>query len=198
MIAFFGGSFDPIHNGHLILAHDIKEMFGFEKIIFMPAYISPLKRVHFATPEDRVEMLKKAIDDVHYFDIDTWEIEKGGVSYTVDTLKYIRDKYGEKPYIILGADSLLNFKNWKDPESVIENSYIVGIERNGKLEKVREYFSNYFCRFKEGKDYFLVNTRRVDISSTEIRRRVREGKSIRGMVPSEVESYIMEKGIYKD
>ncbi len=196
MIAFFGGSFDPVHNGHLILAQDIKENFGFEKIIFIPAYISPLKKKHYAKPEHRLEMLKIAIRDIDHFGIDTWEIERKCVSYTIDTLNYIWEKYGEKPYLLLGADSILSFKSWKYPEKIIEKSYIICMEREGKLSKVRDYLKENFPAFKENKDYFLVNTRRIDISSTEIRERVRRGKPIRGMVPYEIEIFIKENKLY--
>ncbi len=196
MIAFFGGSFDPVHNGHLILAEDVRELFKFERIIFIPAYVSPLKRTHYAEPADRIFMLERSIFGLKHFDIDRWEVDKGGISYTADTIEYLWRKYNQKPYLLLGADSLLNFKRWKDPDRVLKRSFIICMEREGKLKEVRNYLKENFPYFREGKDYFLVNTRRIDISSTEIRKRVKSGRSIRGMVPYEVEIYIKEKGIY--
>ncbi len=197
MILFFGGSFDPIHNGHLILAEDVREKLGFKKVILIPANISPLKGKYVAPPKHRICMIDISIRNLKNFDVDPWEIKTGGVSYTINTIKYIKEKYGSKPYMLVGADSMLSFDRWKDPEKILKESCMVIMEREGKLPLVEKFMTEKFPSFKKGKDYLIVRTRRIDISSTEIRERVKRGLPIRGMVPVEVEVYIKEKGLYK-
>ncbi|RMD45559.1 MAG: nicotinate-nicotinamide nucleotide adenylyltransferase, partial [Aquificota bacterium] len=100
MIALYGGSFDPIHIGHLRIAEDIREYYGFEKIVFIPAYISPLKKSTNASAEDRLNMIKIAIEDNKHFDVSDIEIKRGGKSYTIDTIKIFKEKLGYNPYFI--------------------------------------------------------------------------------------------------
>ena len=196
MRIIFGGSFDPVHIGHIILARDVCEYFNAEEVIFVPTYQAPLKNKHSASPQDRLNMLRLALEKEEKFTVEDYEIRKGGISYTVYTLRYLKEKYKEELYLLLGSDSFLKFHLWKEPHEILKLSKIIVVEREGKLEKVREYVKEYFPNLKENRDIFLLNIRRIDISSTEIRKRIREGKSIYCLVPESVERYIKEKGLY--
>jgi len=197
MLVLFGGSFDPVHIGHILIARDVKEGLGAEKVIFIPAYHAPLKEGHRATPEDRLEMLRLALEGEEGFEIEDYEVRKGGISYTVETLEYLVPRLGERPYLLLGADSVLKFHLWRKPERILELANLVIVDRMGKADKVRDYLKERFSNLKENKDFMLLKIRRIDISATEIRNRVREGKSIYCMVPDRVREYIDKKGLYR-
>ncbi|GAB6066494.1 nicotinate (nicotinamide) nucleotide adenylyltransferase [Aquifex pyrophilus] len=193
----FGGSFDPVHIGHIILARDILERFKAKEVIFVPTYQAPLKGRHRASPEDRLNMLKIALRREEKFRVEDYEIRRGGVSYTVYTLRYLKEKLKEELYLLLGSDSFLKFHLWKEPEEILKLAKIIVVEREGKLEEVRRYVKEMFPNLEENRDIFLVKTRRIDISSTEIRERVSKGLSIYCMVPEGVEEYIRERGLYR-
>ncbi len=195
MIILFGGSFDPVHIGHIILARDALEILNAQKVLFMPAYRAPLKENHFAPAGDRLNMLRLALEGAERFEVDDYEIKKEGVSYTVDTLLYLKDRLGTKPYLLLGADSVLRLHLWKEPERVLSLARLLVVDRDGKLEKALLYLKESFG-LREGSDYIVLKTRRIDISSTEIRERVKEGKSIFCLVPDVVLKYIEEKKLY--
>ncbi|MFN3598507.1 MAG: nicotinate-nucleotide adenylyltransferase [Aquificaceae bacterium] len=197
MELFFGGSFDPVHIGHLLIATDVKEAMDFERVIFLPTFQAPLKDTHLASPEDRFNMLEIAIREFEGYGISRLEIERGGVSYTVDTARHIYKNYGYKSFFLVGADSFLSLHLWKDPFELISLASFVVADRESKGKKVKEYIKENFPMLKEDRDFFLLSVRRIDISSTEIRERVKKGKSIRWMVPEGVEEYIRAKGLYK-
>ncbi|MDQ7039235.1 MAG: nicotinate (nicotinamide) nucleotide adenylyltransferase [Aquificota bacterium] len=197
MILLFGGSFDPVHIGHLIIARDVKEKTGADKVVFIPTHRTPLKESHSAPPEDRLNMVRLAVEGEEGFEVEDYEVRRGGISYTVETLKYLADKLPGKPVLLLGADSMLRFHLWRDPERIIDMADLMVVEREGLMEKVREYVRTRFPMLKEGKNVFFVSTRRIDVSATEIRRRVKEGKSIYCLVPEPVERYIKERGLYR-
>ncbi len=196
MILVFGGSFDPVHVGHILVAREVMEKLKAEKVVFVPAYRSPLKEGYVAPPEDRLEMLKLAVENEEGFEVDDYEIAKGGISYTVETLEYMRKKVKGRIGFLIGADSMLRFHLWREPERILELADIVVADREGLLERVKEYVRTKFPSLVEGKNLIFVNTRRVDVSATEIRKRVKEGKSIYCLVPAPVEEYIKEKGLY--
>ncbi|HIP43627.1 MAG TPA: nicotinate (nicotinamide) nucleotide adenylyltransferase [Aquifex aeolicus] len=197
MRIIFGGSFDPVHIGHIILARDILEYFKAKEVIFVPTYQAPLKNKHSASPEDRLNMLKIAIENETKFKVEDFEIRRKGISYTVYTLRYLKEKYREELYLLLGSDSFLKFHLWKESEEILKLAKIIIAEREGKLDEVREYIKRNFPHLVEGKDVFPVKIRRLDISSTEIRNRLAEGKSVYCLVPEKVEEYIKEKGLYR-
>ncbi len=197
MIVLFGGSFDPVHIGHIVVARDVREKLGAEKVVFIPACRTPLKETHSASPEDRLNMVRLAVEDRDGFEVEDYEVKKGGVSYTVETLEYLKDRLPGRPAFLLGADSMLRFHLWKEPERVLDMADLIVVDREGLLEKVRDYIRSRFPMLKEGKNLFFVKTRRVDVSATEIRRRVREGLSIYCLVPEPVERYILERGLYR-
>ncbi len=197
MKLFFGGSFDPIHIGHLLVARDTLELLGFERVVFLPAYQAPLKEPHRASAEDRYNMISLAIEGFQGFEVSRIEIERGGVSYTVDTARDLNKILGQKPYFLVGADSFLSLHLWKKPKELISLAGFVIVDREGKREKVMNYLGENFPELKEGEDFHFLFVRRIDISSTEIRERVKRGKSIRWLVPERVEEYIMSKGLYR-
>ncbi len=197
MKLFFGGSFDPIHIGHLIVARDVLEALGFEKVFFLPAHQAPLKEPHKASAEDRYNMVSLAIESFQGFEINKMEIERGGVSYTVDTARELYKSLGEKPYFLVGADSFLSLHLWKNPNELISLARFVVIDREGKWQEVKSYIKEHFSKLREEKDFHFVSVRRVDISSTEIRERVKKGKSIKWLVPEKVEEYILARGLYE-
>ncbi|WP_457601189.1 nicotinate (nicotinamide) nucleotide adenylyltransferase [Hydrogenivirga sp.] len=197
MFVLFGGSFDPVHIGHILVARDVRESLRAERVIFVPAYHAPLKESHRAPPEDRLEMLRLALEGEEGFELEDYEIKKGGVSYTLHTLEYMRSKLGQKPYLLLGADSVLRLHLWKEPHRVLELSALVVVDRGGRVEEVRRYLRENFPELSEGENLHFVPVRRIDVSATEIRERVKEGRSIYCLVPDRVREYIEEKGLYR-
>jgi nicotinate-nucleotide adenylyltransferase len=206
MIGLYGGSFDPVHIGHLRIAEDVREYFGFEKIIFVPAYHSPLKPESRASAEDRIYMLQLCVKYNRYFSIDDIEIKRKGKSYTIDTIRMYREK-GKFPFFILGTDAFLTLDRWKKPEELIKmTSFIVLGRGKDRLEDVKLFIKNRFPDLKllQGKKpveeagyVYFFDRRRLDISSTEIRRRVKESRSIKYLVLPEVEEYIFYKKLYR-
>ena len=196
MLLFFGGSFDPVHIGHLILARDVKEFFNYRKVIFIPAYISPFKveKGHRAPAEDRVAMLKLATQNVSYFEIDTYEVERKEVSYTYYTVQYLIKRYGvEKVHWLMGDDTFLQFHKWYKWKELLNFLTPVVVLRKTTAEEVK----NYALKVLSLKEFKLYSGRRLEISSTEIRKRLKEGKDIKFLVPDRVEEYIEQKGLYR-
>jgi len=206
MIGLYGGSFDPVHIGHLRIAEDVREYFGFEKIIFVPAYHSPLKPESRASAEDRIYMLQLCVKYNRYFSIDDIEIKRKGKSYTIDTIRMYREK-GKFPFFILGTDAFLTLDRWKKPEELIKmTSFIVLGRGKDRLEDVKLFIKNRFPDLKLLQDkkpveeagyVYFFDRRRIDISSTEIRRRVKDSRSIKYLVLPEVEEYIFYKKLYR-
>lgn len=189
-ICLFGGTFDPPHIGHLLIAQTICEAESFDKILFIPVNIPPHKTVN--TPlEDRLNMLDIAIDDNPNFEISDIEIKRGGVSYTIDTIKTIKNKYNissNKISYLIGSDSLLNFHNWKDPEKILEECQIIVAIRPGFRPSDIPAWILHKIQF--------ANIPRFEISSTDIRSRWVEGKTIRYLVTLPVWDYINKNKIY--
>jgi len=208
MIALYGGSFDPVHIGHLRIAEDIRETFSIEKVIFIPAYHSPLKPGSRALAEDRLNMLKLSIKNNQFFDFDDIEIKRKGKSYTIDTILYYKKKIGYTPVFIVGTDAFLTLHLWKEPFRLLKNAnFIVAGRDKTSFYEVVEYIKDYFPFVKlrsdtdipkdEPSNVFYSDMRRLDISSTEIRNRIKEGKSIKYLVLPEVEEYIFNKKLYR-
>ena len=191
MILIFGGSFDPPHIGHLIVARDVKEKLKAKKVIFVPAWRSPFKEGHSAPPEDRLTMVKLCTEEEDGFEVEDYEVKKGGISYTVHTLEYMRRKYGEDLAFLMGSDTFKGFPKWRDPFKILKLAKLVVVGRGEKPEEP-EVFKEFI---RSGRILF-VNVRRLDISSTEIRERIARGISVRWMVPDPVLDYIIEKGLY--
>ena len=189
-ICLFGGTFDPPHIGHLLIAQTICEAESFDKILFIPVNIPPHKSVNTIL-EDRLNMLEIAIDDNPNFEISDIEIKRGGVSYTIDTIRTIKKQYNissNKISYLIGSDSLLNFHNWKDPEKILEECQIIVAIRPGFRPSDIPAWILHKIQF--------ANIPRFEISSTNIRSRWVEGKTIRYLVTLPVWEYINKNKIY--
>ncbi len=187
-VGIFGGTFDPIHMGHLITAQSVKEVRELDKIIFIPSYISPHKAdIKSSSPEHRLNMIKIATQEVDFFDYSDMEIIKGGISYTVNTLRELKKKYDELEFII-GYDNIFQFHLWKDPDEIVNLAKIVVLKRKSSLPA--PFIDKYYNLA------VFVQTRGIEISATDIRERVKNGKPIHFLVPYNVENYIYENNLY--
>jgi nicotinate-nucleotide adenylyltransferase len=183
-IGLYGGSFDPIHNGHLILARDAVERLELDKVIFLPARISPHKLDRPpAPPEARCQMLAAAIADEPRFEMDACEIERDGPSFAIDTVQSFRSRHPDaKLYYFIGDDNLPELESWKESAKLREAAQFVVLSRAGM-----PFLSE-----------FPTITRHIEISSTEIRKRVARGLSVHYMVPLPVCELIAKLGLYRN
>ncbi len=195
-IAIFGGTFDPIHFGHLIIAEQAYNRFKLEKIIFMPAGNPPHKTDNKLTSAElRFQMVELAISDNEHFCCSDWELKHKKISYTVDTLRYYQKNYDKNIYFIIGADSLLDISNWREPEYLLENaSFIVARRPSFSLDKVLK--KDFFRLYKE--NIHIMNSILIDISSTIIRKNIKENKSIKYMTPNSIIEFISKNDIYSN
>lgn len=197
-VGLLGGTFNPVHMAHLIIAEIAREDAELDEILFVPSGCSYLKDISDILPaKDRIHMTGLAIEDNPYFALSTVEIDRGGNSYTCDTLLELKERYPENVYhLILGADNLFTMEDWKDPEVIFQNAKILAAVRGSKKradmeEKIAELQERY------GADITLLNVRHVDISSSAIREKIAQGRSIRYMVPEKVREYIVKNHLYE-
>ncbi len=186
-LGVFGGSFNPPHIGHVLLGVDAVEALGLDKLIVMPANANPLKTIApaGASAIQRLQMTQRAFGGDPRFDVSDMEIRRGGLSYTVDTLETLSAEYvGAELILLLGSDSVATFERWVRPGRILELARLAvltrGIEEKSKLPVGAT----------------VVSARRVDVSSSEIRRRVADGKSIKGFVADGVEQFILAAQLY--
>ncbi len=187
-----GGTFDPIHNGHLIVAEAVRSDFNLDRIFFIPAAVPPHKDSRELSPENhRLEMVHRAIMGNEHFKVSDFELKSCGISYTINTIKWFKQSSSyrnDQFFLIIGADSLLDFHTWKDPEEIFNTIKIIVMKRPGfDIDNVKSEFRNRVI---------VADVPMIEISSTNIRKRVREGKSIRYLVPEKVEEYIKMKRLY--
>lgn len=187
-IGIYGGSFDPPHVGHLLSASDAYEALGLDRLVFVPARMSPFKSD--APPscgEHRLAMLERMVANDPRFQVDPMEIRRAGLSYTVDTLTAFHDRWPEATLTLLvGADAAAELDKWHEVPRILSLARVAVLRRGG------EHFA-----FPSGISGQVLDTRRVDVSSTEIRQRLRSGASIRGFVPESVAAYVVEHGLYR-
>ena len=190
-LAIFGGSFDPPHIGHLLAAGDAFEQLSLDRIILVPAATQPLKAgLAGATAMQRLEMTRLLVDGDSRFDVSRVEVERGGLSFTVDTLMHFATQYPTaERFLLVGADVLASFGQWKEPERILELANLVLLERQSDAAPVPAALRL--------RDVRRLPTRRIDVSSTEVRERVRAGKPIRGFVTEAVAAYIERGGLYR-
>ena len=182
-IAIYGGTFDPIHHGHLILARQAREALGLEKIIFVPAAISPFKEPPAANGEMRLLMLRAAIEDETGFTVDDCELRRPPPSYTIDTIEDIqRRERDAEIYCLIGEDNVAELAKWHRFAELEKIVRFVVLDRTGRP-------FNY--------SYEIIR-RRIDISATEIRNRIASGQSIRYFVPQAVEEIIRREKLYQE
>jgi len=199
-IGVLGGSFDPIHTGHLIMAQDAAERLELSEVIFVPASIPPHKQhLQQADSEHRLNMLELAVETDLRFSVSDIELERGGVSYTVDTIRALREVYrNAELFLIVGSDTLADFHTWYNTEELFQLCEVATFLRPGEesvdviFDKIQQPPATRARLMKN-----IIEAHRIEISSTEIRMRVAEGLGIRYLVPSEVEMYIFEHGLYQ-
>ena len=219
-IAVYGGSFNPVHSGHLIVAEEIRQLFALRQVVFVPAAHPPHKPADSVLDAaHRVNMLRLALADNPCFTLSELEIERGGASYTVDTLADFRRRLGPEGelYFILGSDAFVELEGWKEPHRLFELARFIVIERPGALlSRALQFLERFhpvpWCvlkapllaaerlpqeNFRKGPEIFFVQATLANISSSGIRKLVRAGRSIRYLVPEAVASYIEEHGLYK-
>lgn len=197
-IGILGGSFDPVHLGHIGLAKDAKCEAGLEKVLFIPAKLQPFKLDKKVTPgEDRLAMLDLAIKDIPGMEISAYELESDSISYTYLTLRAMKQVFGDKAklYFITGTDSFLKIEKWKNAGELLEDfSYIIGTRPGYKEEELNICIER--IRGKYDTEILKINNTQLDISSTEIRERLENGESADDLIPAEVGRYIIEHGLY--
>jgi nicotinate-nucleotide adenylyltransferase len=235
-IGVLGGTFDPVHYGHLLLAEDALRAAALDKVLFMPAHIQPFKQDARVTPDaDRIEMLRLAVADNDFFDVTEVETSRARVSYTIDSLRCLReslaenttksesgtgsDKYGTirngntssndradaisstegasrfDIYFIIGTDMFISLGKWKEHENLLREFAFVAGRRPGYREEELEAAAQGY-RAQYGTEIMIADNIRVDISSTEIRRRAAAGEQIRYLTPDPVVEYIKNNKLY--
>ena len=191
-IGIYGGTFNPIHIGHLIVIESVREQLQFDKLIFIPSANPPNKSDPTLAPAlERLHMARIAVETNPEFEVSDIETARGGISYTVDTVKTLEALYPKASLsLIIGADNLLEFQTWKSPQEILQKVELVVMNRPGYA--VQGTKTDYYRLAKH------VNVPQIGVSGTDIRRRVKLGRSIRYLVPQKVEEYIRFKGLYKD
>jgi len=182
-----GGTFNPVHLGHLYLADDVRLSYDYEKIVFVPANIPAHKEIEEEIgTEQRIEMLKLAVESIPQFVVDTCEIVRGGISYTIDTIRHLASKYNtkEKIGVIIGDDLLEGFSDWKDPDQICKLATLIVAHRNRSSRVSFSYPHQY------------IDNIVFPLSSSDIRKRIMDGKSVRFLLPDAVWRYIEEHRLY--
>ncbi len=192
-ICLFGGTFDPPHNGHIRIAESVREQLRIDTVLFIPAFIPPHKqRRSLSSTADRLAMLKLAIVGKAGFEISEMETQRKGVSYSIDTIRAIkqaRNLKREELYFLIGADSLLELHTWNQPEKILAEAHVIVARRPGfNLSAVKQEFLE---------KVFFINSPLIDISSSIIRANVFRGDNISELVPPAVEEYIITQRLYQ-
>ncbi len=187
--AVFGGSFDPVHHGHLFIADEVINGFGYDRVIFVPAYRNPHKeQAPSADEEDRLVMLQAAVADRPEFEVEEYELEQKGASYTINTVEYLLNRYPDEPRpgLIIGDDLTPSFSQWE------------------RVEELRQLVDILVAYREGGEELTAVGPhRRIDnaplpVSSSEVRARIRSGRNFRYLVPDAVHAIITAQSLYRE
>lgn len=199
VIGLLGGSFDPIHYGHRTLGCAAVEEVALDKLIVMPTHIQPFKQnKKVAQDQHRLAMAALAFDGCDKVEISDYEIKKGDVSYSYETMSHFREMYpDDELFFIMGADSFINVEKWYKGEELLSEFGFIVSSRPGYPEKVLESCIKFY-KEDYGTKIIRLRTKMPDISSTEIRETAMEGDSISHLVPPKVEQYINENDLYED
>ncbi len=210
-IGLFGGTFNPIHWGHLRGGEEIREAFGLQEVVFIPAAIPPHKVMEkVIEARHRLEMVKLAIINNPYFSISSVELERPGNSYSIDTLKYFRKRDGDAFFFILGRDAFLEIETWKNFQQLFSLSNFIVMTRPGFDKapfpnQLPEALMSTFRYDQGAKAWFHTSGHTLyfkeitflDISSTKVRELVKKEESVKYLIPVEVEAYIKQHGLYR-
>lgn len=200
-IGIFGGTFDPVHLGHLILAEQAREQGKLDQVWFLPAPRPPQKDEPLLTRfEVRVEMLGLAIAGHAAFRIEEIEKERKGPSYTVDTLEELTRRHPQALFsLLIGGDSLADFPTWRDPQGILARAGLLVMARPGiPLLSAEELATRLGMSDRDKVSLHVMEAPQIDIASRDLRRRVKEGRTIRYLVPRSVEVFIQERGLYRE
>lgn len=212
-IGLFGGTFDPIHCGHVKAAESVQKIFSFDRILFIPSYIPPHKEtLDVVSAEHRLKMVELALSSFDRFFPSSIEIDARGTSYSIMTLNRIKEIFPQTElFFLLGIDAFLEIETWKDYEGVLDQCSFIVMSRPGfRLDEAKKILAEkYSHRMVEVSGFLAKETERIfnqriyllsietlDISSSEVRERVRKNQSIKDLVPKNVENYIKEKCLY--
>ncbi len=195
-VGLMGGTFNPIHNGHLIMAEYVYESYQLDKLLFIPTSISVHKKTSHISPKDRLEMTRLAIASNDHFEICMIDMERAEKTYTIDTIQSFRNKYSHTHfYFIIGADSALGLQNWKEAERLMKICRFIVVNRacypSKELKNHIQYLKDQYNATIE-----YMKTPDIEISSSMIRERIGSNKSIKYMTPECVESYIHKHKLY--
>ena len=195
-VGIFGGTFDPIHQGHMIIAEQVAEALDLARVIFIPGGVPPHKPASSvkATAQDRFDMVEAAVEDNDKFFVDRVEIDAGKPMYSVETVPLVKERYeGDEWFFVSGADEVSNLLSWKEPDRLLAEAAMVAATRPGydisNLDHLAQALENFH-------KIIPVECTRVDISATSIRRMLAEGKSVRYLMPDGVYDVIHERGLY--
>ncbi|MEW6446284.1 MAG: nicotinate-nucleotide adenylyltransferase [Pseudomonadota bacterium] len=204
MIGILGGTFDPIHHGHLRLAEEVREALGLEQVRFVPAFQPPHRRAPIAAPEHRLAMVRIALADRTCFAVDTREFERGGPSWMVDTCASLRAEYHERPLaLMMGMDAFNGFTRWRDWARILDLVHLAVATRPGARaeDEAAELLAERLCpaadleRAPSGRIVEVPITA-LDISATQIRELSAQGRSTRYLLPDPVRAYIASRRLY--
>jgi len=198
-VGILGGTFDPIHYGHLLAAEEARFAFELSSVVFVPASLPPHKINRVITSaEDRLAIVSLATASNAYFSVSTVELERPGPSYTVDTMLHFRKEWGKAAAIfyIMGVDSLSEIATWHEPHRLLELCELIVVDRPGYTPPGQDSLAKIFGDKLDRIHYLTIP--HLAISAADLRKRIREGRSIKYQVPEEVERYISEHWLYKD
>ncbi|HDM33039.1 MAG TPA: nicotinate-nucleotide adenylyltransferase [Deltaproteobacteria bacterium] len=207
-IGILGGTFNPVHLGHLRAAQEVAEDIGLGKVLFVPSFIPPHKVMDEPVEAGiRLEMVRMAIESNPLFETSSYEVDRGGTSYSINTIEFVRETYKTTPYFILGMDAFNEISTWFDFKRLFSLAHFAVMSRPGSsrlpLDKVLGDLSasfrpngNGFVN-NEGCEITYVGISNLDISSSVIRKLLKKGKSIKYLVPASVEDYIEKEGLYR-
>ena len=198
--AIFGGSFDPVHKGHVSLVSELKKALELDEIIVMPTGISPFKKDMERRPAsgaDRLEMCRLAFADMPFATVSDYEISRVGVSYTFDTVRHFRSLYpNDKLFWLVGGDMLKSFDRWKNWQEILSMCTLAAVSRQ-KCGSDRNELENKAAELRKYGEVLFAETKPLEISSTEIRKKIIKNSDISCYVPQNVVKYILECGLYK-
>lgn len=190
-VGIMGGTFDPLHIGHMMAAEAARDTYGLQEVWFMPSHIPPHKHEAGVSGEDRLAMVQEAVKNHEAFCTLDWEVVRGGVSYTYETIRRLQEEYPHFDlYFIIGADMVQYLPKWNEIEEPVQRLTFIGVGRPGTpldLDALPDFIA---------KKVLLADMPLVDISSTMLRERAAAGKSIRYMVPEAVFDYVQRSGLY--
>ncbi len=206
-LGIFGGTFNPVHLGHLRVAEEVRMSLGLEKIIFVPSYLPPHKDLaDNVAGHKRLEIVRVAIADNPNFELSSFEVDSGGNSYSIRTIEHIRRTCNATPYFILGQDAFNDILMWFEKDRLFGLTHFAVMSRpHAKRPRLEEVIGEHAAQYHEtdkgfingdGKQIVFVDVTPLDISSSTIRAMCKAGKSIRYLVPDKVEEYIREERMY--